>query len=150
MTEPSWSPRNVIFKDFDIENKKILDFGCGDKSILNYLNFDSYVGFDKNPLADYQIDFDKKFEITMQGDVGLVLGVLEYLESPNIFLETIVPSCKRFIIMVLAIKGPKYNKGWKRVYNEENFNKLIETYFSNYTISRHGKYLIADCTNDLF
>jgi len=46
LIEPTWSSRNLILKEYNIENKEVIDFGCGDKSILNYLNFKSYIGFD--------------------------------------------------------------------------------------------------------
>ena len=87
MSEPPWAARNIIFKDYDIENKSIIDFGCGDKSICNYLNFSNYVGYDLNPKADYNIDFNSNFTITHTADIGLVLGVLEYLDDPNAFIE---------------------------------------------------------------
>lgn len=147
MTEPRWASRNIILKDYDIENKTVLDFGCGDKSICNYLSFKNYVGYDLNPLADYQIDFNKKFTIKHTAEVGLVLGVLEYLDDPNKFLKTIQPTCKRFIFMVLAIKGPKIRHGWKRVYNQDSFDQLLSNYFQNYKTSKINKYIIADCYN---
>lgn len=142
--EPKWSSRNVIFKDYDIENKSILDFGCGDKSICNYLNFSTYIGYDTNPRADYQIDFNKDFKINEKGDVGLVLGVLEYLDDPDTFIETIKSSCNRFIIMILAVKAPKIDQGWKRVYNEDTFNIFLNAHFETYILKKVNKYIIAD------
>ena len=143
--EPKWASRNIIFKDYNIENKSILDFGCGDKSICNYLTFNNYIGYDLNPKADYNIDFNSDFNIEHTGDVGLVLGVLEYLDDPHTFIEKIKPSCDRFIIMVLSIKAPKVSHGWQRVYNQDKLIQLIKPNFSKYSIQRFNKYLIADC-----
>lgn len=143
--EPKWASRNIIFKDYNIENKSILDFGCGDKSICNYLTFNNYVGYDLNPKADYNIDFNSDFTIEHTGDVGLVLGVLEYLDDPHTFIKKIKPSCDRFIIMVLSIKAPKVSQGWQRVYNQDKLIQLIKPNFSKYSIQRVNKYLVADC-----
>ncbi len=146
MSEPPWAARNIIFKDYDIENKSIIDFGCGDKSICNYLNFSNYVGYDLNPKADYNIDFNSNFTITHTADIGLVLGVLEYLDDPNAFIEKIKSTCDRFIIMTLAIKAPKYHHGWKRCYNDETFNEILTTHFNNINRTTVNRYLIADVT----
>jgi len=74
------------------------------------------------------------------------LGVLEYLDNPDAFIKIVKPSCQRFIIMVLAIKGPKISKGWKRVYDENTFRDLLANNFSNYSINKVNKYLIGDIT----
>ena len=146
MTEPVWSERNRFLKDYQIDNLNVLDFGCGDKSICNYFDFKSYVGFDREATSDIQLNFnDVTFEIHETGDLGLVLGVLEYLDDPNNFLNRIKHSCNRFIIMVLAIKGPKVHHGWQRVYNKESFNTILSKHFSNYNIKEFNKYLVADC-----
>ena len=139
-----WIHRNSLLKKYNIEVKSVIDFGCGDKSVCDDLNFTSYIGIDKNNIADYYIDFDKEFQITFKGQVGLVLGVLEYLNNPIDFIKRIKNSCERLIILVLAVKAPKYKDGWKRVYNYDSFYKLLETNFTNFTINTHGKYLIAD------
>lgn len=145
--ESKWAPRNIIFKDYNIENKSILDFGCGDKSICNYLTFSSYIGYDINPKADYNIDFNRDFNIEHTGDVGLVLGVLEYLDDPHMFVEKIKTSCDRFIIMVLSVKAPKISQGWQRVYNKSNFNEFLSSHFDTFQVKQIGKYLIADIQN---
>lgn len=145
MTKPVWSERNHHLKDYHIDNLNVLDFGCGDKSICNYFDFNSYIGFDKNNLADVNVDFNKEFNITEYGDVGLILGVLEYLDNPNVFIEKIKSTCDRFLIMVLAIKGPKVHHGWKRVYNQDSFDRLLSNHFRSYKISKFNKYLVADC-----
>lgn len=147
MTEPSWASRNIILKDYDIETKTVLDFGCGDKSILNYLEFSSYLGIDKSSLADHIIDFNQPFEVPYTAEVGLVLGVLEYLDSPNNFIKTIKHTCSRFIIMVLTAKGPKTSQGWQRVYNKDTFNEFLSIHFDTFQVKQIGKYLIADIQN---
>ena len=145
MTEPRWASRNIILKDYNIENKTVLDFGCGDKSVCNYLSFKDYVGYDLNPLADYQIDFNEEFTIKHTAEVGLILGVLEYLDDPDKFLKTIQPTCSRFIFMALAIKAPKTSRGWKQVYNENTLFTLLNKHFSTVKIAKINKYILADC-----
>lgn len=147
MIQPAWSERNLIFKDYDIENKNIIDFGCGDKSILNYLNFKSYIGYDISSHADFHVDFNKEFKIDNSADIGLILGVLEYLDSPDIFLKTIKETCDRFIIMILERDNPKTWHGWKQAFNENSFNALISSNFENFEIKRVSRYLIADINN---
>ena len=145
MTEPRWASRNIILKDYNIENKTVLDFGCGDKSVCNYLSFKNYVGYDINPLADYQIDFNEEFTIKHTAEVGLVLGVLEYLDDPNKFLKIIQPSCDRFIFMALEIKAAKVSQGWQRVYTKDSLTTLLSQHFSTIKIAKINKYILADC-----
>lgn len=144
MTKPIWTERNKLLKKFNIENKNVIDFGCGDKSVCQYINFHNYIGIDKIDSADIKIDFDKNFSINIEADVGLILGVLEYLDDPSRFIRTISSSCKKFIILVLAVKAPKTADGWKRAYNQNSFENLLKKHFDNYTIHKEGKYLIGE------
>jgi len=144
MIEPVWIERNLFLKEYNLDNKKVIDFGCGDKSICNYFKFKEYVGIDKNENADIRIDFNKEIKLDIHSEIGLILGVLEYLEDPDIFFEKVKNSCERFIILVLAVKAPKYRDGWQRVYNQKNFTELLEKHFDTFVVNTHGKYLIAD------
>jgi hypothetical protein len=142
---PVWTERNTFLIDYELQNKSVIDFGCGDKSVCNYINFKSYVGYDINPLADYKVDFNKKFTIKHTAEVGLVLGVLEYLDEPEQFLQTIQPTCDRFVIMALNTKAPKISRGWKQVYNENTLFILLNKHFSTVKIAKINKYILANC-----
>lgn len=143
MTKPIWIERNLFLKEYDLDNKKVIDFGCGDKSICNYFKFKEYIGIDKKENADIQIDFNQNINLNLNSEIGLILGVLEYLKDPNMFLSNIKNNCETFIILVLAIKAPKLHHGWLRVYNEDNFTKLLSNHFNEIELKKYGKYLIA-------
>ena len=143
----SWSERNVLLETFNLNECSVADFGCGDKSILEYYTPKSYVGLDRNPLADIQIDFDSNeiFKLDQTYDIGLVLGVLEYLEDPDSFVDGYRKFVDRFIILVLTRHAPKINHGWKRAFNESSFNLFLSKHFNEYTVTMHNRYLIAEC-----
>lgn len=146
MTEPVWSYRNSFLKDFDLENKSVIDFGCGDKSICNYITFKNYIGIDLMPPADYIIDFNKDFTIPVKADTGLVLGVLEYLDSPYNFISAIKDSCNNFIFMILDVNKTKTHHGWKQVYNSLTLSTLLQSHFNNIETHKINKYVLAVCT----
>ncbi len=140
----TWEDRNKFLENFNISGKTVIDFGCGDQNIKKYFQFKNYLGIDKEN-ADVNIDFDKQFIIPTTAELGLVLGVLEYLENPDFFLQKVKNTCDRFIIMVLDVKAPKHHHGWKRVYNENDLLALLTKYFYDINLQRHGKYIVADC-----
>ena len=140
----TWEDRNKFLENFNVSGKTVIGFGCGDQNIRKYFQFKNYLGIDKEN-ADVNIDFDKQFIIPTTAELGLVLGVLEYLENPDFFLQKVKNTCDRFIIMVLDVKAPKHHHGWKRVYNENDLLALLTKYFYDINLQRHGKYIVADC-----
>ena len=43
MIEPTWAKRNVLLDQFELADCSVVDFGCGDQSVLNYQTFREYV-----------------------------------------------------------------------------------------------------------
>jgi hypothetical protein len=146
MTEPTWAGRNTLLDKFDLKNCSVVDFGCGDKSVLNYQTFKEYIGLDKNLLADIHIDFDtEKVVLDKTYDVGLILGVLEYLEDPTNFVKSVKPYAKKFIIIVLANRKLKIHHGWKTAFTTESFDIFLKETFDDYNIFTSNNYIIAEC-----
>jgi hypothetical protein len=144
--KPTWIERNSLLRPYGLNNSSIVDFGCGDKSILSYYSPTEYIGLDKDIKADIVVDFDTQ-TVTLDKvyDVGLILGVLEYLNDPDLLIENYKASVKRFIIMVLTRDNPKVAHGWKRAFNDKSFKLFIEHHFKKFTITKHNRYLIAEC-----
>jgi hypothetical protein len=146
MIEPTWAKRNVLLDQFELADCSVVDFGCGDQSVLNYQTFREYIGLDRVATADIQIDFDTDIiALDKQYDVGLVLGVLEYLEDPESFVRAIRPFADRFIIMVLARAVPKPE--WRQSFTQESIATLLSAQWSNCKYIKASGYIIADCTN---
>jgi len=146
MSEPSWSKRNVLLDNFNLSQCSVLDIGCGDKSILNYYSPKEYLGIDKDNRADIIVDFDVDcLELNKTYDIGLILGVLEYLSNPDKLINDYKGNVTRFVIIVLTRHAPKINHKWKRAFNESSFNLFLSKHFNEYTVTKHNRYLIAEC-----
>lgn len=103
---PVWSARNVIIAKLIPEKAHILDIGCGNKDLKNFLPSNvSYCGLDCfGEEADDMIVLDfnttnawavlllKKF------DYIVCSGVLEYIINPNTFLHFISQNAKYCIV----------------------------------------------------
>lgn len=144
MPNPIWAYRNKFLLKYNLENSSIIDFGCGDKSILSYIKFKDYFGLDKVPPADMIVDFNKcDFQVKKRYDVGLILGVLEYLDNPTEFLRYVKIFADSFIILILPKEIPK--KEWAQSFTEKTFTDLLQNVFVNIDIISVEKYLIAKC-----
>jgi len=130
MTEPIWAWRNKLLDQFDLASCSVVDFGCGDRSVLNYQSFREYTGLDCTATADIQIDFDiDTVALNKHYDVGLVLGVLEYLKDPAEFVRSIKPFADRFIILILSRSVPKSE--WRQSFTQESFAALLDGQWSD-------------------
>lgn len=146
MTEPRWASRNRLLDQYNLKDSTVVDFGCGDKSILNYQSFRDYVGLDRAPTADIQIDFDSDtIVLDKHYDVGLVLGVLEYVKDPKSFVRKIAPFADRYIIMTLAKNHPKPE--WRQSFTYKTFDTLLAGVWTYRNYTRAGSYIIAECLN---
>jgi hypothetical protein len=146
MIEPTWAKRNMLLDQFELEDCSVVDFGCGDRSVLNYQTFREYIGLDRADTADIQIDFDTDtITLDKHYDAGLVLGVLEYIKDPAAFVLAITPFADRFIIMVLARSVPKPE--WRQSFTQESIATLLSTQWSNCKYIKASGYIIADCSN---
>lgn len=145
MTEPVWAKRNILLNQFNLTECSVVDFGCGDKSVLKYQTFREYLGLDIAPTADIQINFDTEpVKLDNHYDVALVLGVLEYLKDPAEFVNSIKNYADRFIIMVLERDTVKV--GWKNAFTYKSLNELVTPIWNNCQLTRTGKYVIAHCS----
>tara|TARA_B110000503_G_scaffold23740_1_gene37175 strand:- start:2901 stop:3347 length:447 start_codon:yes stop_codon:yes gene_type:complete len=146
MIEPTWAKRNMLLDQFELEDCSVVDFGCGDRSVLHYQTFREYIGLDRAATADIQIDFDTDaITLDKHYDAGLVLGVLEYIKDPAAFVQAITPLADRFIIMVLARSVPKPE--WRQSFTQESIATLLSAQWSNCKYIKASGYIIADCSN---
>ena len=149
-----WRVRNKeitkLIKGF---NGSVLDLGCGDKDILNYfvprkgVHVTKYVGLDRVDTADIVTDFNKEIvPLKDEYDLGLAIGLLEYLENPMEVLKAYKPFAKRWII--LTHHSPKGNKGLKQTWHHRftpddivEFKKVFKVVH----MDRHKTNLIWNC-----
>ena len=137
-----WSLRNMFVKDYIPDNISIVDFGCGNKEILDFCKPSEYLGIDLVDYADLKLDLNDPFELNKQYDLGLLLGVLEYVDDPNYTLTNITKFAKKFIILSLVVKQ-KHN--WKRAFTEESLNQLLKSHFDNVQNFKHdnNRYIVS-------
>lgn len=141
---PAWTERNIWIKNFIPNNSSVIDWGCGDKDILRYITPSKYIGIDMNSkadiVADFNIEVPKMFSVY---DVGLVLGVLEYLNDPEYFLRSIKPTANRFLILTL----PSLTKpAWKQSFTARQIESLLSTIWTDISTETDGQYLLNICT----
>lgn len=143
---PVWTERNTWVKTFINDGVSIIDWGCGNKDILRYVKPLNYLGIDKDLPADIIANFNKEIPvIETKYDVGLVLGVLEYLDNPEYFLKSIKHSADTFIVLCLANRYKK--EEWQNVFSAEDFNNLLIPLWKKVSFERKGNYILAICSN---
>ena len=143
---PAWTERNTWIKQFIPQLASIIDWGCGNKDILRYITPRKYLGIDQTEFADINADFNLGIpKINDHYEVGLVLGVLEYLDDPKEFLELIKPTADTFIILVLSNKRKK--EEWTNCFSSDDFTNLILPLWEKVSFERNGNYILAICNN---
>lgn len=135
-----WSERNIFVKEYIPENMSIVDFGCGNKEILDFCNPPKYLGIDLTDDADLKIDLNENFTLKETYDVGLLLGVLEYVKDPNFTLENVKQFAKKFIVVSLPVKK---KKEWNQAFTEESIDSLLKLHFKNVIHYKHGRYILS-------
>ncbi len=135
-----WSDRNNFIKDYIPDNVSIVDFGCGNKEILDFCNPTKYLGIDITNDADLKIDLNNTFSLNETYDLGLLLGVLEYVKDPSFTLNNVKKYAKKFIIVSLPVK--KKNE-WNQAFTEGSISLLLNDHFSNVNHYRHGRYILS-------
>lgn len=141
---PEWTDRNLWIKNFIPKDSSIIDWGCGTKDILRYITSDHYLGIDILPTADIIVDLDEEIPtITKKYDVGLVLGVLEYLKNYDTFLDKIKDSAHTFIVLSLVDRKQKHN--WKNSFTSDTFKILVQSKWKNVSFEINGNYILAIC-----
>lgn len=146
MTPPVWTERNLWIREFIPNNKSIIDWGCGDKDILRYISPPKYLGIDKSELADIQVDFNLYIpDIEEKYDVGLVLGVLEYLDNPNIFLRSVKPTADRFLI--LCFVNHRLKPEWTNAFTSDELKIMLNGIWKTVKFETYKNYLLGICSD---
>ena len=135
-----WSERNLFVKEYISENISIIDFGCGNKEILDFTSPNRYLGIDLTNEADLKLDLNNPIELNEHFDLGLLLGVLEYLKDPNQTLSNIKQYADKFIILSLAVKK---KDEWTNAFNMESIDALMQKHFKNVKHFTHGRYILS-------
>ena len=149
-----WRKRNKdITKLLTPFRGSVLDIGCGDKDILNFFTLKKdifiteYLGIDRVDTADIVIDLNKEVvPLTKVYDLGLFIGVLEYLDDPIAVLKSYQPFAKRWVILThYSKKKPKaLKRTWHQSYTPEDiieFKKIFKTV----ELHKESTSLIWDC-----
>ena len=140
-----WSDRWAFVKDYIPNNVSIVDFGCGNREVLDYVTPSRYLGVDRVDTADIVADLDQPLQIDDTFDLGLLLGVLEYLEDPERTLNNVVSYASEFVIVTLvAKKKPE----WRQAFNDNSIDQLLRKFFRTVEHHRHGRYILSVCKNE--
>lgn len=136
-----WGDRLEFLKDYLPSNRSVIDFGCGNKEVLDYFQPSKYFGIDKyDKSADLIADLDYELNIEEHFDIGLVLGVLEYLENPDITLKNIKKFADKFYILVST--APKKDQ-WKNSFTKESINEILKNHFESVNIVEYHRYVLC-------
>lgn len=139
-----WSNRLKFIKEYVADNQTVIDFGCGNREILEYIHPKKYLGIDQVETADLVADLNQHIDIPDHYDIALILGVLEYLDNPDQTLLNIHECADKFIILTLPVKK-KHN--WQRTYADEDLDLVLTKYFKDVAHIQHGRYVISICNN---
>ena len=143
---PAWTERNLWIKQYIPNSSSIIDWGCGNKDILRYITPKKYLGVDQTEFADIKANFNDQIpKIEEKFDLGLVLGVLEYLNNPKQFLTEIKPTADTFIILILSNRRKKPE--WTNCFSNDDFINLTIPLWEKVSFERNGNYILAICSN---
>ncbi len=135
-----WSDRFLFLEKYIPSNVSIVDFGCGNKQILDYCSPRNYLGIDISEDADLQIDLNKPFELDKTFDVGLILGLLEHIENPEFTLQQCIKYADTFVILTSTAK---MKAEWKQRFDKESIEMLLKKYFKNVNCYSYPRYTIS-------
>lgn len=137
-----WSDRWNFVKHYIPDNVSVVDFGCGNKEALDHIQPTRYLGIDCLTSADLVANLDEPFNLQEHFDVGLLLGVLEYVADPYYTLNNIVRSADHFVVLSLPVRKKSQ---WQRAFTESSIDQLLCKYFSSVTHHWHGRYILSVC-----
>lgn len=135
-----WHNRNTFVADYIPANISIVDFGCGNKEILEFCTPTRYLGIDTCNQADLQHDLNLKLNLNETYDLGLALGLLEYVKDPDYTLSNIKKYVKKIIVLTLDVK--KKNE-WLQTFDQDQISSLMHNHFKNVLHYRHGNYILS-------
>jgi hypothetical protein len=137
-----WSGRWSFVKDYIPNGVSIIDFGCGNKEVLDHTVPSNYLGVDLLPTADLVADLNYPLEISGQFDIALLLGVLEYVTNPDLTLSYISHYADKFVVLSLAVK--KKNE-WVRAFTDLSIDQLLRRHFNQVKHYQHDGYILSVC-----
>jgi len=135
-----WSSRNLFVKNYIDDGVSIVDFGCGNKEILDFCQPSKYLGIDVVDTADLNLDLNSSFELDEKFDLGLLLGVLEYLNDPSFTLSNIKKFADKFIVLSLAVKK---KPEWQQAFTADSIDVLLKQHFKKVTHFKHESYILS-------
>lgn len=137
-----WSERWKFVKDYIPNDVSIVDFGCGNKELLDYITPAHYLGIDLLNSADLVANLDEPFYLDKKFDVAVLLGVLEYVNDPEYTLNNIVHNADHFVVLSLPVKK---KSEWRRAFTESSIDQLLRKYFSSVDHHWHDRYILSVC-----
>jgi len=140
-----WSDRFLFLEKYIPKNVSIIDFGCGNKQILDYCSPLYYTGVDIIESADIIADLNTPFKIRKKYDLGLILGVFEHLENPEYTLSNIYKSAESFIVLT---SRAKMKKEWKHNFDKETIETLQKKYFTTVKSDLYPRYTVTLAKNE--
>lgn len=135
-----WSDRFLFLENYIPKNVSIIDFGCGNKQILDYCSPTRYLGIDLCEEADLKIDLNKEFSINDKYDLGLMLGLLEHVHNSEFTLKNCLKYADKFLILT---SSAKMKAEWHNSFNEQSIKELLEKHFNKVQCFKHPRYVVS-------
>ena len=135
-----WSERNLFVKQFIKDGISIVDYGCGHKDILQVCKPSDYLGIDITEGADLNLNLNSDFTLDRKFDLGLVLGVLEYVDNPSYTLSNIKKYATEVIVLV---RDSKKAPEWRQRISLDDLKRLMEEHFYDVSFHYDGRHHLA-------
>ena len=135
-----WYDRNTFVANYIPANVSIIDFGCGNKEILDFCTPTRYLGIDLCSTADLQYDLNDELKLNDSYELGLALGLLEYVKDPDFTLSNIKKYATKMIVLTLNVKK---KEEWLQSFNREQINGLMNRHFKRVSHHQHGSYTLS-------
>jgi hypothetical protein len=135
-----WSDRFLFLEAHIPENVSIVDFGCGNKQILDYCSPSQYLGIDLCKEADVNIDLNNNFNLEETYDTGLILGLLEHVKDAEFTLKNCIRYADNFLVLTSSAKK---KKEWNFSFSESDIKELLEKYFNNVQCYKYPRYTLS-------
>lgn len=137
-----WSDRWQWVKTYIPNNISIVDFGCGNREVLEHIQPSQYLGIDLVSTADVMADIDTPLQFDQRFDLALLLGVLEYVYDPDEVMRNVVKAADKCLVLTL---DSKIKPQWQRTYNQQSVLDLLQRFFGRVDQHRHGRYIVSQC-----